>query len=319
MARSLIGKEIPMYKPGGRWPANVTLDEQAAQLLDQMSGERKAGWTDADNRRSELGYRPDGYHRPANEVLSEHYGDTGGASRFFFVSRDEGTIETWNQDRANDAVLSTSPSNEHGDSAQNAVQTAFVQTEPETPSLFIAENPSESRQSAGSVTQLTPNSGDGSKPESMQPSMEGHGNHADNAATPSLTDTTTTTTSRCSSCGCAGHATSGDTLRSAEVGVVASSGSRLFYTAKASTAERCGSKHPTVKPLDLMCWLVRMVTPPGGTVLDPFAGSGTTLEAAITEGFRAIGIEQQAEYLADIENRLSVVAVRLPLDFGDPA
>ena len=60
----------------------------------------------------------------------------------------------------------------------------------------------------------------------------------------------------------------------------------------------------TVKPLDLMRWLVRLVTPPGGTVLDPFAGSGTTLEAAIVEGFACIGIEREADYLPLITQRI---------------
>jgi hypothetical protein len=54
--------------------------------------------------------------------------------------------------------------------------------------------------------------------------------------------------------------------------------------------------HPTVKPLALMRWLCRLITPPGGVVLDPFAGSGTTLVAALQEGFRAIGCEQSPEY-----------------------
>lgn len=80
--------------------------------------------------------------------------------------------------------------------------------------------------------------------------------------------------------------------------------SRFFYTSKASTAERDGATHPTVKPRDLMRWLVRMVTPPGGVVLDPFSGSGTTLLAARDEGFRAIGIEQSEEYAAMIAHRL---------------
>lgn len=80
--------------------------------------------------------------------------------------------------------------------------------------------------------------------------------------------------------------------------------SRFFYTAKASRREREGSKHPTVKPLDLMRWLVRLVTPPGGTVLDPFAGTGTTGEAALMEGFSCVLIEREAEYVADIEKRL---------------
>ena len=80
---------------------------------------------------------------------------------------------------------------------------------------------------------------------------------------------------------------------------------RFFYTAKADKTDRCGSKHPTVKPLDLIQYLVRLITPPGGTVLDPFAGTGTTGEAAQREGFNGILIEREAEYVADIERRLS--------------
>jgi site-specific DNA-methyltransferase (adenine-specific) len=54
--------------------------------------------------------------------------------------------------------------------------------------------------------------------------------------------------------------------------------------------------HPTVKPTALMRYLCRLVTPAGGTVLDPFAGSGSTGKAAVSEGFRFIGIEKQDEY-----------------------
>lgn len=85
------------------------------------------------------------------------------------------------------------------------------------------------------------------------------------------------------------------------------SAARFFYTAKATKADRLGSKHPTVKPVDLMRYLCRLVTPPGGTVLDPFAGSGTTGMACMAEGFNAILIEREAEYFADIERRLAHV------------
>jgi DNA modification methylase len=115
--------------------------------------------------------------------------------------------------------------------------------------------------------------------------------------------------------------------------------SRFFYTAKAGRGERnagldgfdpsqtnfaagTGLKnngdgtprnmtataknvHPTVKPIDVMRWLVRLVTPPGGTVLDPFTGSGTTGIAAGLEGFGFIGIEREAEYLAIAEARIA--------------
>ena len=79
--------------------------------------------------------------------------------------------------------------------------------------------------------------------------------------------------------------------------------SRFFFSAKADREDRADSKHPTVKPIDLIRWLTRLVTPPGGTVLDPFAGSGTTGEAAMLEGFDAILIEREAEHAADIQHR----------------
>jgi site-specific DNA-methyltransferase (adenine-specific) len=97
--------------------------------------------------------------------------------------------------------------------------------------------------------------------------------------------------------------------------------SRLFYCAKASRAEReagceelprrpvalysgkrtsprmVGNLHPTIKPASLMRWLLRLATPPGGTVLDPFTGSGSTGIAAILEGRQFLGIEREAQYV----------------------
>ena len=76
------------------------------------------------------------------------------------------------------------------------------------------------------------------------------------------------------------------------------SAARFFYCAKASKRDRGeGNTHPTVKPTDLMAYLCRLVTPPGGTVLDPFMGSGSTGKAAMREGFRFIGIEREAQYM----------------------
>lgn len=84
------------------------------------------------------------------------------------------------------------------------------------------------------------------------------------------------------------------------------SAARFFYTAKADAEDRLGSKHPTVKPLDLMQYLVRLVTPKGGTTLDPFAGTGTTGEAAWREGMKAVLIEREPEYQADIARRMDL-------------
>lgn len=127
--------------------------------------------------------------------------------------------------------------------------------------------------------------------------------------------------------------------------------SRYFYCAKASKRDRdegleglnpkprptmgngIGSQpnqalannrnhHPTVKPTSLMRYLCRLVTPPGGTVLDPFTGSGSTGKAAILEGFTFIGIEREAEYLPIIRARCEwaegEVSATLPLEFSEP-
>jgi site-specific DNA-methyltransferase (adenine-specific) len=76
--------------------------------------------------------------------------------------------------------------------------------------------------------------------------------------------------------------------------------------------------HPTVKPTDLMRYLCRLVTPPNGTVLDPFMGSGSTGKAAILEGFRFIGIEREAEYLDIAQARIEHAAETMPLFTGQP-
>lgn len=101
---------------------------------------------------------------------------------------------------------------------------------------------------------------------------------------------------------------------------------RFFYSSKATQGERifecqvCGQHklgkldcghddyrtHPTVKPISLMRWYVRMVTPPGGLVLDPFAGTGTTAAAAMAEGFQSLSIEAEENHVRDIGVRLGI-------------
>lgn len=89
-------------------------------------------------------------------------------------------------------------------------------------------------------------------------------------------------------------------------------GERFFYAAKASRRERSAglpngqqSTHPTVKPITLMAWLVKLVTPPGGTVYDPFMGSGTTGCAAALVGVRFVGSEMDPEYCEIARRRIA--------------
>lgn len=95
---------------------------------------------------------------------------------------------------------------------------------------------------------------------------------------------------------------------------------RFFYCPKASTRDRDeGAKdrnrHPTVKPTDLMRYLCRLVTPPDGIVLDPFAGSGSTGKAAVMEYFQFIGVEREAEYCEIANARIQYAKQRRRMKF----
>lgn len=123
----------------------------------------------------------------------------------------------------------------------------------------------------------------------------------------------------------------------------AGSAARFFYCAKTSRKDRneglqdpgpqfvhgttlrkventatTGNTHPTVKPTDLMAYLCRLVTPPGGIVLDPFMGSGSTGKAAMREGFQFIGCELDAAYLAIAQARIKREVDRLEAASGAP-
>ena len=88
------------------------------------------------------------------------------------------------------------------------------------------------------------------------------------------------------------------------------SAARFFYCAKPSKKERddgCENNHPTVKPTELMRYLCRLVTPPGGVVLDPFCGSGSTGRGAVLEGMSFVGIDLDAAYLEIARKRIDRV------------
>jgi len=174
------------YGNKGRWPANVLLDEKAAAMLDEQSGERITG-----AGQKHCSGRPASRCKGADKpFVSLGYPDTGGASRFFYCAK-----------------------------------------------------ASRSEREAG---------------------LEGK-----------------STSWRCS-CGALlkGHDSS-------------------------KCLPRLGNTHNTVKPISLMRWLCRLVTPPGGLIVDPFAGSGTTVIAAGLEGFRCIGIEKEGEYVRIARARIA--------------
>jgi hypothetical protein len=180
------GKDERVFErvnPPGRWPANILLDEEAAAMLDEQSGDAGGGF----GRRGKLngGATKWGFDGVGQEV---GYGDTGGASRFFYVAK-----------------------------------------------------ASRSERNAGLE------------------GMEQDFRERDNGFSSSISD----------------------------------------------TKNPRGNIHPTVKPVALMKYLIRLVVPKGGTVLDPFLGSGTTAVAAIEEGVEWIGCERELEYVEIIKARVA--------------
>jgi site-specific DNA-methyltransferase (adenine-specific) len=101
-----------------------------------------------------------------------------------------------------------------------------------------------------------------------------------------------------------------DKIRTAAMTATAD-GSMLTVSGNERATARA-NHHPTVKPTDLMRYLCRLVTPPGGVVLDPFTGSGSTGKGAILEGFRFIGIEREAEYINIARARIQHAVDSLP-------
>jgi site-specific DNA-methyltransferase (adenine-specific) len=194
-----VGEPFTSRQQEGRWPANLILDEDAAEILDEQSGQTKSPKTYVRKAGTFEGERV-AYENIGQSAGTEskNYGDTGGASRFFYVARASKGDRNEGLDELTDGYWE----------------------------------------------------------------LQGHqGNKA-------------------------------------EDGISNKSGT-------GTVAGFSKNYHPTVKPTTLMSYLIKLVTPPGGTVLDPFTGSGSTGKAAILEGFDFVGIEMTEEYLPIIKGRLA--------------
>jgi site-specific DNA-methyltransferase (adenine-specific) len=192
MGGAKTGDVISMYKPGGRWPANLILDEYTAESLDEQSGISKStGGRNTPNPNGSMFGVGGGTGANAGGL-----GDSGGASRFFYVAK--------------------ASKRDRNEGLEDLAEKAKV---------FNGKNPESAGMAEGSVEDKF-------------------------------------------------------------------------------TTQPAKNFHPTVKPTALMQYLVKLVTPPGGTVLDPFTGSGSTGKAAILEGFDFIGIELTEDYWPIIEGRL---------------
>jgi DNA modification methylase len=291
----------------GRWPANLihSGEDEVVGLFPQTVGKiGMVGNTGGNNRiYGKLGRQED--RQPGTT-------DTGSAARFF--KQCKGYTKAWpnlTPEPANTAGSSFSPSRQFvafalSDAATWALPVGSCNSLSLAPSTSATAN--ELRQLSESVItaiqSIAPKFWQESRPAKLTLTL----NHASFAVTREQTGITTITASHWKSDGSAEPVTFNITGTNTEAGDQASA-PRAFYTAKASRDDRSdGNTHPTVKPTDLMRYLCRLVTPPGGIVLDPFMGSGSTGKAAMLEGFEFIGIEREAAYHAIAESRIGRAA-----------
>ena len=293
----------------GRWPANVLHDgsdevEAAFAAFGDAPGQQRYvgpehGKRDSVNCYGDYGARPPTPPRA----------DTGTASRFFKscpYSEEEWTAYINASDAAQTIDLQS-------ELAVSALSNAAAQSTPpwvlhsqsyRAPSTSVSV--SALRMACASVTAMTQNI---ALNASLGQRQEKHTLASSLVVCVAIlkpTDITTITLDLPTSNGSAANVTFDITPPNMGLGAKdLAQGSRLHYSAKATAADRADSRHPTVKPVDLMRWLVRLVTPPGGTVLDPFAGSGTTGEAAMLEGFNALLMERDPQHAADIRHRIA--------------
>lgn len=338
------GDTPQVVRPDGRWPANLIHDgseEVVVCFPVTTSGKDKnpakassSGFTRHGTRSEEVNYGDTG---SAARFFSCQKDDFP-----LLLSDAKAIFEAWKKSAANTVQGSLSRPRQYADIARDLVRLAeacgAVLQGPLLGGHFTSATESECEKLCEIVITAILYIEQRSWLVSQHERHTLLGNLVSIAATNEQTGITTITVSHLTSDGYAESATFGIMRANTDHGVVASA-SRFTYCAKASKKDRdeglsnpatpfvqfqtangtsgrpsslsegrnteYRNHHPTVKPTDLMRYLCRLVTPPGGTVLDPFTGSGSTGKAAMLEGFNFIGIEREAEYVAIAEARIA--------------
>ncbi len=294
----------PLFKPNGRWPANIILDEVAAEMLDEQSGKLTSGSLAPGHKRG-IG---SGNSLTSNGgVIQKQYGnDSGGASRFFYVAkaskseRNRGLknsliweSESWEKQDLNLLMENT---NQLAKATSEDTTTEITKWSTElSGNLSTDQCPQDLIYTILTASKLITElkisnvSQNSNTKESIQDAIrmiEVNGlslvESVDsiNRLIPSITNEKTAS------------------LLGAVLAV-------LQTLLKIKDFAKQGNFHSTVKPIKLMEYLIRLVTPAGGTTLDPFMGSGTTGVAAKNLGFNFVGIELNVEYMEIAEKRIS--------------
>ena len=295
MEGNAIKREVSLTAPSGRWPSNVLLDKDAAQLIDKQSGTSgsKAAPSFIDRKRVGFMHGTDGVTKNSQTANApDNYGDSGGASRYFFIadSRDDATNFTPDFDPI---ILARKPIDK---SIAHNVLTWGV----------------------GGLNISACRIGDEVRTYDL--TMKSSNFQTTGGGLNATYDTATV----------AGRWPS-NVILDESVGGILSEQSRFFYSAKAQAEDRNAglnefeakpfgnlsvgmnkgrgsnmnkNTHPTVKACSLMRYLVKLVTPKGGRVLDPFMGSGSTGKACLLEQCDFVGIEKEEEYFEISKSRI---------------
>ena len=300
----------------GRWPSNVILDEDAAQVLDGQSGKLGNSWR--------ANKKP--YSAPSQGIYSDYnaspgpggHSDSGGASRFFYVAKASKAEREAGLDGTCTVKYNIDKSILGGLSWKDVSTAAVLLLQRVTSDLAALKW--HIGESGESITALYPSD------SLFITSMETNKITAlktCNLLMRLLTNDCTADVN-CVKTDGTSHAENAESLKAwmlsitngkAELalGAVNVVLTTLLQVNETEPLQR-NNFHSTVKPLALMRYLVRMVTPPGGVVLDPFMGSGSTGCAAVREGFDFVGIDLTPEYVAIAQKRIDWHAVTSPLD-----
>jgi DNA modification methylase len=312
--------------PAGRWPANILHDGSPEVMEAFAAFGSKGGGFGIENRGDGAGIY--GSFSGATKGKVVGYGDCGSPARFFASFPDDGILSS-NAKAIMEVCQSNIASAAETNSTLSNLSAVSVLTRAVTAASQGAITLNDCRGLGESVTassmmllctsvitaiqNIARSASRGQRHDTHFPSSS----RAKDAGQSRPIVTTTITISHWKSDGSADPVTCDitPTLSALPNGARRDDeSSRFHYCAKASRSERGeGNTHPTVKPLALVRWLVRLACPPGGTVLDPFVGSGTTLLACHHEGRQGVGIERDVSYCAIARRRLAEAEAQTPL------
>ncbi len=278
----------------GRWPANILFDEEAAAMLDEQSGVSKSTKNKvSDNRQNKNNSMfIDGVHN-----ANYSHCDSGGASRFFYIAKTSKRERNAGLDCYERIDIVTSCTKEESTAAAQLLQRVISES---TAKWLIGE-------SGANISVIFQ--------KECRSTIKTETNKIIESEILSLLIHSLIKESIPAALEASSHAATVESLKKYLLNITsgkmesalgaANAASKMLHTIKESVGpSEYKSNHPTVKPIKLMEYLCKLITPPGGIILDPFMGSGSTGCAARKLGFQFIGIEQDAEYIEIARRRI---------------